>query len=45
MITKSKLWNIIVQEMKTKQRLDNLTQEVMKKIEELGTNDDKSANT
>ena len=44
MITKNKLWNIIVREMKTKHHLDNLTQEVMKRIEELGTNNDKSEN-
>jgi len=38
-ITKNKLWNIIVLEMKTKKRLDDLTAAVMKKIEDLGSKD------
>jgi|13_taG_2_1085334.scaffolds.fasta_scaffold233610_2 hypothetical protein len=44
MITKTKIWGLIVEEMKTKQRLDNLTKIVMKKIENLEKEDVESAN-
>ena len=44
MITKSKLWNRIVQEMKTRHRLEHLTLAVMKKIEELDSNNAKDTN-
>ena len=44
MITKTKIWGLIVEEMKTKQRLDKLTKIVMKKIENLEKEDVESAN-
>jgi|10_taG_2_1085330.scaffolds.fasta_scaffold00223_14 hypothetical protein len=44
MITKTKLWNVISAEMKTKRRLEMVTESVMKKIKELETSDAKSTN-
>ncbi len=38
MIKKNKFWKIIVEEMKTKHRLDKLAESVMKKIQELDLN-------
>ena len=44
MITKDNQWNLIVSEMRTIHRLNKLTQAVMKKIEEMGTEDVKNKN-
>tara|TARA_R110002126_G_scaffold215860_2_gene361913 strand:+ start:71 stop:208 length:138 start_codon:yes stop_codon:yes gene_type:complete len=39
MITKTKLWSTIIEEMRAKRRLDKLTETIMKKIEELEVSD------
>ena len=44
MITKTKLWNLISQEMKTKHRLEMVTESVMKKIKELESRNVKNPN-
>ena len=44
MITKTRLWNKISQEMKTTHRLKMITESVMKKIKELETRGAKSTN-
>ena len=44
MITKTRLWNVISQEMKIKYRLEAITESVMKKIKELETNNVENTN-
>ncbi len=44
MITKTKLWNIISEELKNQRRLDIVTKSVMEKIKKLDIKDVKNPN-